>query len=88
MSGDKMSVKGDWNEDPAPALARHCRHQTSDIRMPLHSEPRTGDKKVGVAGPLSSARRSAHHHYTRHPALSALSTAFGNTQECLHSYNK
>ena len=20
MSGDKMSVKGDWNEDPAPAL--------------------------------------------------------------------
>ena len=87
MSGDKMSVKGDWNEDPAPALLVivDIRHQNA-----ITQRARTGDKKVGVARPLSSARRSAHHHYTRHPALSALSalsTAFGNTQEC-HSYNK
>ena len=87
LSVDKMSVKGDWNEDTA-ALARHCRHETSECH---YTARRCGDKKVGVAWPLSSARRSAHHHYTSHPpasALSALSTVFGNTQEFRHSYNK
>ena len=41
LSGDKMSVKGDWNEDPAPALARHCRHQTSECHYTASRGPGT-----------------------------------------------
>ena len=50
LSGDKMSVKGDWNEDTAvPALAQHWPStgsslSTWDIRMPLHCEEVRGQK--------------------------------------------
>ena len=74
LSVDKMSVKGDWNEDTAvPALAQHwpvivdMRHQNA-----ITLRDGAGNKKVGVAWPLSSARRSAHHHYTIHQPPASL----------------